>query len=176
MWNADQDRALAELTNQLEEETHQTALHQANKILFLIRAVIIQQEVDQIRAFIMDWACHGPAGKNMPNNIPLTGAQAREIDERLKRIAVLKGIRIDSVPIPSPPLHAGIHPSAGRQPPDLQPKQHPPERSDWSAQLERAFNQVANSLAPEMQLRLIKASYAPTTRTPFAFAFRTHQA
>lgn len=107
-WRRDQDQDLMDLTAQLVEEAHLAAQNQASGTLFPSGAVAIKQEIDQLRAWVLDWASYGPGGKDIPSDTPLTRPQIRTLNDRISRLAAHKGVSI--TPLPLPPHTKGTIP------------------------------------------------------------------
>ena len=131
------------MADQLEQESLEI---KQNQLLSHPRGVILNQNTDAMKARLIDWACHGPSGVDIPQDIPLTRPQTRELNERIRREMAYRNLpMITPIPLP-PPISGNIPPL---RPPkgkdtyrpitgtyDKPPRRHdpaaPPERSDWT--------------------------------------------
>jgi len=71
--------------------------------MFQGRAVILNQETDLFRAHVLRWACNGPEGQDIPDDLPLNRSQVRILNERIRRAMAYKGLPMFT-PVPLPPL------------------------------------------------------------------------
>ena len=93
--------AIWAVADQLEQESREKKESQS---LHRSRGVILSQETDVMRAHLINWACHGPSGPDIPQDIPLTGPQTRELNERLRaKLAYQSLPMITPIPLPPPP-------------------------------------------------------------------------
>jgi len=138
-----------DLIDQLGRESREA---RGNKALSQERVVILNQETDSLRTGLINWACHGPSGPDIPQNIPLTGFQVDTLNERIRRELAYRGLpMITPIPRPPPPTSSipplqppvpkatyypitGTFDKSGPQPPRPTNDEPgaPPERSDWS--------------------------------------------
>jgi len=110
-----QVESLLQLVDRLEQESRDIKQDQIDRTLFPGRAVILNKEVDQFRAFVLDWVCHGLEGKDIPNNIPLTRPQIRILNERVWNLAAQKGVQMTLIPLPPREQHTNGIPPPNRQ-------------------------------------------------------------
>ena len=137
--DSQQRNALYELIDQLEWENLKRQQEKENWRLSEGRKTIINQEADHMKAALLHWACFGPSGQDIPQDIPLTSFQVNILNERIRKELAYRGLpMITPIPRPPPPssnippLHpsrpsTAYYPTTGT----FDKARAPPEKSDW---------------------------------------------